>query len=78
MPVRGSSWITLKFRGVLDVVRATKFQSGYVGLQRNRTIVSAAKPETVHWMHPNMQFYSTNSNNTSTNSKGYTPKPLSP
>ncbi|KAK7356791.1 hypothetical protein VNO80_16067 [Phaseolus coccineus] len=39
-------------------------------LQRNGTIVSAARPKRVHWMDPNMQLYSTNSNNTSTNAKG--------
>jgi len=77
MSVRGSSWITLKFRGVLGALCSTKFQSSYVGLQRNRPIVSAARPERVHWMHPNLQFYSTNSTNTSTNAKGYTPQPLS-
>ncbi|ESW31122.1 hypothetical protein PHAVU_002G211100 [Phaseolus vulgaris] len=70
MSVRGSSWITLKFRGVLGALCSTKFQSSYVGLQRNRPIVSAARPERVHWMHPNLQFYSTNSINTSTNAKG--------
>lgn len=72
-----SSWITLKFRAVLHVLRATNFQSSYVGLQKNRPIVSAATPQTVHCLHPNLQFYSTNTNNTSTNAKGYTPKPLS-
>ncbi|CAJ1936104.1 unnamed protein product [Sphenostylis stenocarpa] len=66
MSIRSSSWITLKFRGVLDAVRVSKFQSNYVGLQRNRPIVSAARTERVH----RMQFYGTNSNNTSTNAKG--------
>ncbi|KAG2409969.1 uncharacterized protein HKW66_Vig0006340 [Vigna angularis] len=78
MSLRGSSWITLKFRGVLDVVRATKFQSSYVGLQKNRPIVSAARPETAHWFHPNLQFYSTNSNNTSTNAKGINDEQVQP
>ncbi|XP_020222902.1 uncharacterized protein LOC109805285 [Cajanus cajan] len=70
MSTRGPSWITLKFRGVLEVVRATKFQSNYVAsLQRNRPIVSAARTETSYWMHPGQHLYSTNSI-TRTNPKG--------
>ncbi|TKY59471.1 hypothetical protein E2542_SST16560 [Spatholobus suberectus] len=69
MSNRGPSWITQKFRGVLDVVRASKFQSSYVALQRNRPIVSAARTERSYWMHPGQQFYSTNSN-TNTNPEG--------
>lgn len=68
MSNRGSSWITLKFRGVVDVIRASRYQSSYVALQRNRPIVSAARTERGYWMHPGQQFYS---NNTSTNPKGY-------
>ncbi|KAL2343822.1 hypothetical protein Fmac_005107 [Flemingia macrophylla] len=63
MSTRGLSWITLKFRGVLDVVRATKFQSSYVAsLQRNRPIVSAARTERYYWINPGQHFYSTISN----------------
>ncbi|RDX77912.1 hypothetical protein CR513_41878 [Mucuna pruriens] len=69
MSRRGSSWITQKFRSVVDIVRATKYQSSYVGLQRNRPIVSAARTERGYWMHPGQQFFSTNSN-ISTNAKG--------
>nr|ACU13828.1 unknown [Glycine max] len=70
MSNRGSSWITLKFRGVVDVIRASRYQSNYVALQRNRPIVSAARTERGYWMHPGQQFYSTNSINPSTNPKG--------
>ncbi|XP_014516104.1 uncharacterized protein LOC106773860 [Vigna radiata var. radiata] len=73
-----SSWITLKFRAVLHVLRATNFQSSYVGLQKNRPIVSAATPQTVHCLHPNLQFYSTNTNNTSTNAKGIKDEKIQP
>ncbi|KAK7400346.1 hypothetical protein VNO78_11552 [Psophocarpus tetragonolobus] len=67
---RGASWITLKFRGVLNVVRASKYQSSYVALERNRPIVSEARTDRPYWMHPDQQFYSTKSNNTSSNVKG--------
>ncbi|XP_027345494.1 uncharacterized protein LOC113857617 [Abrus precatorius] len=68
MSTRGS-WITLKFRSVLDVIYATKFQLSYSGLRRNRPIVSAARIESGYWMHSGLQFFSTN-NNTNTNAKG--------
>ncbi|NP_001236514.1 uncharacterized protein LOC100500336 [Glycine max] len=67
MSNRGSSWIALEFRGVVDVIRASRYQSSCVALQRNRPIVSAARTERGYWMHPGQQFYS---NNTSTNPKG--------
>ncbi|PNX79562.1 hypothetical protein L195_g035548 [Trifolium pratense] len=58
MSTRGS-WITLKFRGVVDVVRASRFQSSYGGIKRNTSIVSTARIESSYWMQPSMQFFST-------------------
>ncbi|KAK2383514.1 hypothetical protein QL285_070955 [Trifolium repens] len=58
MSTRGS-WITLKFRGVVDVVRASRFQSSYGGIKRNTPIVSKARIESSYWMQPSMQFFST-------------------
>ncbi|KAK7363105.1 hypothetical protein VNO77_05235 [Canavalia gladiata] len=69
MSARGRSWITLKFRSVLDVVHATKFQSSYVGLRRNRPIVSSAWIKRDYWIHPGLQFFCTDTN-TSTDAKG--------
>ncbi|XP_004504826.1 uncharacterized protein [Cicer arietinum] len=67
MSTKGSS-ITMKFKGVVDVVRASRFKSSYVGLQiqRNIPIVSQARLESSYWMQHSLQFFSTK-NNTSTN-----------
>ncbi|XP_039689702.1 uncharacterized protein [Medicago truncatula] len=66
MSTRGS-WITLKFRGVVDVVRASRFQSSYGGLKRNSPIVTTTRVESRNWnRNPGLQFFSTKSN-TSTN-----------
>ncbi|XP_057422445.1 uncharacterized protein LOC130716254 [Lotus japonicus] len=70
MPTRGS-WLTMKFRTVVDVVRVSRFQSSYGGLKRNSPIVSAARVERRYWMYPRMQLFSTNSNkSTNANSCG--------
>ena len=65
---RRGSWITL--RSVVDVVRASRFQSSYGGLQRNSPFVSAARVESSYWISPGLHFFSTNSK-TSTNANGY-------
>lgn len=66
MSTRGS-WITLKFRRVVDVVRASRFQSSYGGLKRNSPIVTTTRVESRNWnRNPGLQFFSTKSN-TSTN-----------
>ncbi|KAK7319455.1 hypothetical protein RJT34_04176 [Clitoria ternatea] len=65
MSTRGSSWITLKFRSILDVVHASKFQSSYVGLKRNTTIVPpAARIGSGYRIPPGMQLFSTNAKGT--------------
>lgn len=61
MPTRGS-WLTMKFRTVVDAVRISRFQSSYGRLKRNIPIVSAARVERGYWMYPRMQLFSTNSN----------------
>ncbi|XP_061355526.1 uncharacterized protein LOC133300054 [Gastrolobium bilobum] len=61
MSTRGS-WITLKFKSVLDVVHASRFQSSYGGFKRNSPIMSTTRVESCYWLHPSMQFFSTNSN----------------
>ncbi|GAU30568.1 hypothetical protein TSUD_65780 [Trifolium subterraneum] len=58
MSTRGS-WITLKFRGMVDVVRASRFQSSYGGIKRNTPIVSTTRVQSSYWMQPSMQFFST-------------------
>ncbi|CAK8578000.1 unnamed protein product [Lathyrus sativus] len=67
MSTKGS-WMTLKFRGVVDVVRASRFQLSYGGFKRNTPIVTSTR--VVHgssyWMQPSIQFFSTKTN-TSTN-----------
>ena len=70
MSNRSPSWITQKFRSVLDVVRVRKFQSNYVALERNRPIMSATRNERSYGMHPGQRFYSTNSKNSSTSAEG--------
>ncbi|KAK7250536.1 hypothetical protein RIF29_33039 [Crotalaria pallida] len=67
---RKGSWITLKFRSVLDVVRVSRFQSSYGGLQRQTPIMSPAKVGSGYWMNPGLQFFSTNNSNSSTNANG--------
>ncbi|CAL0331467.1 unnamed protein product [Lupinus luteus] len=59
---RRGSWLTLRFRSVLDAVRASRLQSSYGGLQRQSPIMSPAKVGSDYWVHPGLQFFSTNSN----------------
>ncbi|OIV94560.1 hypothetical protein TanjilG_25622 [Lupinus angustifolius] len=66
---RRGSWLTLRFRSVLDAVRASRLHSSYGGLQRQSPIMSPAKVGSDYWVHPGLQFFSTNSN-TNTNPNG--------
>ncbi|CAL5213605.1 unnamed protein product [Lathyrus oleraceus] len=62
MSTKGS-WMTLKFRGVVDVVRASRFRVNYGGFKRNTPIVTASKVGNSSWMmQPSIQFFSTKRN----------------
>lgn len=62
MSIKGS-WMTLKFRGVVDVVRASRFRVNYGGFKRNTPIVTASKVGNSSWMmQPSIQFFSTKRN----------------
>ncbi|KAF7842998.1 uncharacterized protein G2W53_005296 [Senna tora] len=70
MPPRASSSMTRNFRVVLHLLRATKFESNNARFLRNNVIMSQySKLGSGYWMHPGMQFYSTNTTNAS-DSKG--------
>ncbi|XP_058760716.1 uncharacterized protein LOC131634054 isoform X1 [Vicia villosa] len=58
-----SSWMTLKFRGVVDVIRASRFQLSHGGgFKRNTPIVTVSKVGNSYWMQPGIQFFSTKRN----------------
>ncbi|CAI8617935.1 unnamed protein product [Vicia faba] len=61
MSTKGS-WMTLKFRGAVDVVRASRFQLTHRGFKRNSPIVTASRIGSSYWMQPSIQFFSTKRN----------------
>ncbi|KAF7843000.1 uncharacterized protein G2W53_005298 [Senna tora] len=57
---RREQWVTQNFRVVLHLLRASKIESNYGGFQRNSLVMPKSKLGNGYWMHPGLQFYSTN------------------
>ncbi|XP_028771664.1 uncharacterized protein LOC114728874 isoform X1 [Neltuma alba] len=66
------SWLNQNFRHVLQILSTTRnsrFESNYERFQRSSLIISGSKFGSGYWMHPGVNFFSTN-RSTSSDSNG--------
>lgn len=81
MSSRSGSWLTQNFRHVLQILgptRNTRFEPNHERFQRNSLIISGSKLGSGFWMHPGVNFFSTNGSTGSDSNGGKSVKVKSP